>query len=281
MRSLHDVDAAIERLREVFPFRGYVGEDPAASIRNIASVLTPHLPKGARILDFGSGPMDKTGALQFLGYRCSAVDDLSDFWHLQGRNRERIIEFAARTGIDFHFDVSELDPEPETFDAVTLCDVLEHIHDSPRPLLENLLLRLKPNGYVFILVPHAANIRKRIALLQGKTNLSDYRVYYWSDVFRGHVREYVKDDLRQLADFLALDIIELKTCHNMLTKVPGLLRPLYKAITALFPGWRDTLILLARKPADWRLPPSISKAEYQRLAGNSYVEKALEPALYL
>jgi SAM-dependent methyltransferase len=255
-----------------------VGEDPAASIRNIASTLIRHVQPGAKVLDFGAGPMDKTGGLQLLGYRCSAVDDLNDFWHLESDNRSRIMEFARKIGIDFHLGALPEFPS-ESFDVVMICDVLEHFYDSPRALLGELLRLIKPEGYLFVLVPHAANIRKRIDLLRGKSNLPDFRIYYWADPFRGHVREYVKDDLIQLNDFLGLQMVELKTCHNMITKVPPGLRPIYKGLTSVFPGWRDTLILMSKKPAGWQLPPPMPRDEYYRIAGNPYVRKALDAAV--
>ena len=41
----------------------------------------------------------------------------------------------------------------------------------------------------------ASNIRKRIDLLLGKTNLPPFDGYYWSpDPWRDHNREYVLDD---------------------------------------------------------------------------------------
>ena len=53
-------------------------------------------------------------------------------------------------------------------------DVLEHLHHSPRDLLNDLCELIKPNALLFITVPNAVNIRKRIDVLRGKTNLPDY-----------------------------------------------------------------------------------------------------------
>ena len=274
MQQFDAIEQAIDRLRQIFPFPGYVGEDAASSIRNIASTIMRRVPPGARILDFGAGPMDKTGALQLLGYRCSAIDDLQDFWHLEDGNQGKIIRFARQTGIDFQLG-GPLGYEPDSFDLVMLCDVLEHFHDSPRFLLHELLRVLKPEGYLFILVPHAANIRKRIDLLRGKTNLPDFETFFWSQPFRGHVREYVKDDLLQLSSLMGLEITELKSCHNMLGKLNRPLRPLYLAVTTIFPSWRDTWILMARKPQDWTPKPPLPKEQFYRLFRNPAVMHTL------
>ena len=81
-----------------------------------------------------------------------------------------------------------------------LNDVIEHLHNSPRSILLALLEALKDEGVLLITVPNAGNIRKRLDLLRGKTNLPPFSQYYWHpDPWRGHVREYVHGDLEQLA----------------------------------------------------------------------------------
>jgi hypothetical protein len=130
--------------------------------------------------------------------------------------------------------------------------VLEHFHDSPRELLNNLLESAKPRGLLFVMMPNIANIRKRVALLMGKSNLESFGRYYWTPgPWRGHVREYARSDLEQLATFLNLQILELRGVHDMLGRLPPIIRPAYLAATKLFPAWRDSWMLVARKPEGW------------------------------
>lgn len=247
-------EQAIKTAAEMFPFAGYMGTQVTiGAYKNIAEVLLQHLAPGSRLLDFGCGPCDKTAVLQLLGYNCSAYDDLNDDWHLANDNRQKIMQFAGKIGIDFTLaNQSPLPYQPESFDGVMLLDVLEHLHDSPRPLLDAVLRLIKPEGLLLITVPNAVNIRKRLHVLTGRTNLPDYGGYYWSNgVWRGHIREYVKDDLRQLASFQNLQILALKGCDHMLDKVPAKMQKFYQFITSIFPGWKDTWLLIARKPANW------------------------------
>ncbi len=268
-----ELESAISSVRALFPFPGYIEDEPWG-IRNIISSIARYIRPGSRVLDFGSGPMDKTAVLQHMGYRCSAVDDLLDSWHLEADNRETIITFAARLGINFRLG-SQLSFKPHSFDLVMMCDVLEHLHDSPRTLLNNILPLLKPDGYLFILVPNAVNLRKRIDVLRGKTNLPAFDGFYWcSSPFRGHVREYVRDDLRQLSTFLGLTLIELKSCHNMLRKLPKWLRLPFRAVTVLFPGWRDSWILVAQKPVGWMPRPTLSGDSYRTVVANEFGRSA-------
>jgi SAM-dependent methyltransferase len=248
-----EIDHAIHAVAGRFPFAGYLdGIDD--SCRDIASTVVRYLQPGSRILDFGSGPCDKSAVLTELGFQCSACDDLSDHWHLLDGNREKILDFIRSSGIDFRLLSHEsMNFEPQSFEMVMAHAVLDHLHDSPRELMNRLLEFLKPNGLLFVTLPNAANIRKRIALLLGKTNLPAFSTYYWyPGRWRGHVREYVAGDLRLLTEYLGIEIVELRGCHHLLRRVPASMRPVYQVATAMFPGWRDSWSLIARKPSGWK-----------------------------
>ncbi len=247
---------AIKRTEELFPFEGYIlpqFTNEKGVYDNIANIVLHHLNPGDKILDFGSGPCDKTAVLQFLGFSCSAYDDLKDNWHGQSNNEEKIISFIQKCGIDFkQSNGGQLPFDKGSFDMVMLHDVLEHLHDSPRDLLNDLLELLKPEGFIFITVPNAVNIRKRFDVLLGNTNHPPFDSFYWyPGQWRGHVREYVKNDLIQLADYLNLEILKLGSCDHMLEKVPSGLISAYLFVTGFFQGWKDTWLLVARKRKDW------------------------------
>jgi 2-polyprenyl-3-methyl-5-hydroxy-6-metoxy-1,4-benzoquinol methylase len=263
-----EVDNAKKKVREQFPFPGYLDNslDIAA---NIASVIKKYLQPGAKILDFGSGALDKTAVIQCLGYECSAFDDLQDEWHVLDNNVQRIKDFAKQFNIDFkHAAEGYLPFEKESFDMVMSHDVLEHLHDSPRELLNDLVELIKPNGLLFITVPNAANIRKRMSLLMGNTNLPDFSSYYWyPGPWRGHVREYVKNDLKLLCEYLGFRIEELRGCHHMLKRVPARIRPAYLFLTNIFPDWRDSWVFVGRKPRNWQAKRNLSRSEFNKTMG--------------
>jgi SAM-dependent methyltransferase len=187
-----------------------------------------------------------------MGYQCTAFDDLEDNWHRVAGNRERILDFARRFGISFQ---EEFAPESAgDFDMVILNDVLEHLHESPRPLLTRLVSALKPEGLLFVTVPNLVNLRKRLAVIRGRTNLPPFDLYFSYDGFwRGPVREYVRHDLEELARRMQLTKIELRTTHHMLKNLRSFpARMAYRAVTRAIPDLADTWILVARRPKDWR-----------------------------
>jgi SAM-dependent methyltransferase len=214
------------------------------------------LPAGARILDFGAGSCDKAAMLSRIGYRCTAVDDLQDDWHRIGANRERLRSFARSQ----HIDLIVADHLPAqlahaTFDMVMLHDVIEHFADSPRSLLLDLIGLLRAGGYLYITVPNAVNLRKRLMVLSGRTNYPRLPAYFWSGPsWRGHKREYVKDDLALLCQYLGLQQVLLQGQHHRLNAIPSAVRSLYVHTVGRIDSLRDTLAMIGRKPSDWSAP---------------------------
>jgi SAM-dependent methyltransferase len=274
------VDDALEVVARRLPLHGHARPDHAGShvarhrhaYRHIADTVGRYLPAGALVLDFGAGMCDKTAIVQLMGYRCSAVDDFGNPLYRDPSFRAKVLAFAAGLGIDLRIaDDGRLPEAGGPFDMIMAHDVLEHLHDSPRELLNDLLERLRPGGYLFVTVPSAVNLRKRFAVLLGRTNLPRFDTFYWfPGPWRGHVREYTRGDLRSLAAYLGLRIVELHGCHHMLSRVPGKLRPLYLAVTALFPDWRDSWCLVASKEPGWTPRRQVDPATLDAILDHLY-----------
>ena len=246
-------EEALSTVLARFPFIDYIHEESDV-YRIIPATVAEYLRPPARVLDFGAGPCDKTAVLASMGYDCTACDDLNDNWHRLPGNREKILAFAGEMGIEFHLLEGDHGvPFPlESFDMLMMNDVLEHLHNSPRELLVNLLGYVKPGGYLLITVPNLVNLMKRVRVLAGKTNLGSYESYFWTPgQWRGHIREYVRDDLLQLAHFLNLEILQLKSCNHMLYAMPKALRPVWCFLTGILRNGKDSLMLLARKNPGW------------------------------
>jgi SAM-dependent methyltransferase len=96
------------------------------------------------VLDCGAGEGHLVHALRAMGVHTCGVEPSA-----AGRAAAR-----RRYGLELHARVSEVSGR---FDLVTLVHVLEHVTD-PVALLRDLAPRLRPNGVLFIEVPHAGSV---------------------------------------------------------------------------------------------------------------------------
>jgi 2-polyprenyl-3-methyl-5-hydroxy-6-metoxy-1,4-benzoquinol methylase len=250
---LSGIQTCVQEIAREFPFPGYM-EARRHAYHSIAANCIRFLAPGARILDFGAGPCDSTAVLARMGFSCTAVDDFQDEWHGLGANRSRIQTFAEHAGVNLI--VSDHLPQAlskESFDMVMLHDVIEHFADSPRELLLSLIGILKPGGYLYISVPNAVNLRKRLLVLSGRTNYPRFPAFYWSGpCWRGHKREYVKGDLELLCAYLGLNPVLLRGEHHRLDALPRWSQGLYRMTVGRIDSLRETLSLIGQKGANWR-----------------------------
>jgi hypothetical protein len=93
-------------------------------------------------------------------------------------------------------------------------------------------------------------------------------MYYWyPEPWRGLVREYTRGDCERLAEYLDLDVLELRGTHQMLEKLPRRLLRLYMGLSRLAPDVRDTWLLVARKRPSWNPRRALEPDEFRRVTG--------------
>ena len=200
-----------------------------------------------------------------ISFLCNGFDYISDDWHNLDNNKEKILNFAKESGVKYIVASAEnSDIEKESFDMLMCNDMIEHLHDSPRVILNDFLEYVKPGGFLFITVPNAVNIRKRLAVLRGETNLPDYYSYFWSPgTWRGHVREYVKNDLILLCEYLGLELVSLKGCDHMVSdRLKNILKKIYLFVTSFDDSLKDSWTLIAKKPSNWKSKKELNSDEY-------------------
>ncbi len=272
--SFSDLEKAWSWIIKNFPFPGYIPPGRKSSYFEMPLSISKYLSKDAQILDFGAGPCDKTAMLSLIGYKVTAFDDFGDDWHNFDNNKSKIINFAELSGIQYITPNSsgDINFQENYYDAIILNNVVEHFHDSPRILLNRLIKSLKPNGYIFISVPNAVNLRKRIDVIRAKTNYAPFAYYYWTNPWRGHIREYVKNDLEKMGAFLNLKEIEISTHHYHLETLRISMRIIFRYICKIFPTFRESWLYVGQKPIGWQEKIKPNESEFKSAFGKQYFD---------
>jgi 2-polyprenyl-3-methyl-5-hydroxy-6-metoxy-1,4-benzoquinol methylase len=262
------VSDAVRSVKLAFPFPSYLGPDFEEEASVTCGAVRQLSPPPGRLLDIGSGPMNLTAVFSNLGYDCSAIDDLDDPWHAVGDNRRRICEFARSAGIDYIAGSAEKASEElpdESFDVVVMTGVIEHLHQSPRDLLNAAFRLTKTGGIVAVTMPNSVNLRKRMSVIQGKTNYPEVSGFLYSTgTWRGHVREYTLKETRFIMEASGGEIIRSGTFHaNAKRRLPNMFaRYCYFMLTKFAPTLRDGVLVVAMKPVGWT-PQEYDEARYR------------------
>jgi SAM-dependent methyltransferase len=256
------ITAACKAVELAFPIPDYLGNSWEIEMAHSAGVVLRHVrgdSEPPKLIDVGCGPMDKTAVFQTLGFDSWAIDDLSDPWVRRLNAEDKIREFASRLGIRFHLGTFEDHPQiPRNyFDVVTIFAVIEHLHESPRMLLNLAGELLRPGGLLYITMPNSVNLRKRVAVLTGRTNYPDCRQFFYApSPWRGHVREYTLAEARWICEAAGWHVITASTFECLAAaRLPAWLVPVFLLTGRFFPGIRSMLSVLARKPEDWKSVP--------------------------
>jgi SAM-dependent methyltransferase len=165
------------------------------------------LHKGHVLVDLGAGMSWFGPVASQLGLKVTLVDDWGGGGGVEITDRDASLRLldVFRKKFDIHTVEQDLLTQALPFsdqsvDAVTCFHSLEHWHNSPKHLFNEVRRVLRGGGSLFIATPNAVNLRKRVSVLLGRTNHCSLAEWYDSDRgFRGHVREPVVGDLKNLA----------------------------------------------------------------------------------
>lgn len=248
---------AFDFLMAEYPIKNYLDGSKSEHIF-IANLIKRFLPKGGRILDIGCGGLNKTGLMTLLGYEMHAADDFQDPWHLRDNNLDKLKIFAKDFGIVLTVqDIGNynLNYPKNYFDVIMINSVIEHLHESPRELLNNAGYWLREGGYLLVTMPNSVNLRKRLSVLTGKSNYPSVEMFYeYIGTWRGHVREYTLFEQEFILSKNGFKILFSATYHSLIDQKlkSSLLKYCYKAICLLVPTLRDSLVSVVQKPSGWK-----------------------------
>lgn len=175
-------------------FNGYMNKYRVSKILELC--------KGETVLDIGSADAFMAEALAPFFKRIVALDGSAT---LVQRARERL---CSQSHVEvIHAMVEEFET-PERFDLVLLSFILEHVTD-PIALVVKAARFVKLTGTVFVMVPNAYSLHRRVGVAMGLlTSVDDFSE---SDKRQGHRRVYTEERLRTDLEAGRLCVDELGT----------------------------------------------------------------------
>ena len=127
----------------------------------------------------------------------------------------------------------------ERFDVIVMGFILEHV-DDPGLLLNRFKTFLKPGGRIFVAVPNAKSMNRRLGVELGK--IDDIYSLNANDHAFGHKRQYCRDTLRQ----------EMQSHGYEVSLEEGIyLKPLPLAVLKTLPDFQENLSAMLRVGVDF------------------------------
>jgi 2-polyprenyl-3-methyl-5-hydroxy-6-metoxy-1,4-benzoquinol methylase len=216
-------------------------DDPHYDLETVSRTTTAHrylafveryAPRSGRLLDVGCSTGIFMAAARSRGWDVQGIETSS--WAV-GRARERFdLEHIQPTAVE-----TAVLP-PNSFDVVTLWDVLEHV-GSPTAVLNRVSEWLKPTGHIFLTVP---NIESTMARFMGER---------WPLLLREHLWYFSPATSARLMEQTGFAMLETRTNHvtfslsNVMVRLGqhrGSMRPLWNRLA----GRRITQRLRIRFP---------------------------------
>lgn len=222
-------------------------------------VIAPRLPKGARVLDIGSGFGSCVLAAREAGLDAQGVEIAEFEVHFA---RQRLAQLRPQDDPQHVYlcgDARHLDLAPESFDAVTFWNVIEHI-ENWATVMDAASHYLKPGGLVFIICPNYMawrleahyHVPWKPAFLMSRSKAAAYLrslgrnpVYFENSIFYRSNWEVLKK-MRQL-NFEVMELGTLETRKLALKSIPKMLRHPLRFLRFYNP-FKHSVELAARKP---------------------------------
>lgn len=236
--------------------------------------LYPSGMTGLRVLDVGCGAGVLDLALAKLGAQVTGLDRFEEY--APGANNQMGVESEIVGRLRTHgvqvlrrdIATEGLPDGSDEYDLILFLAVIEHLHESPRALLERMRELLTPGGMVAITTPNHAWIRTRLRLARGRS-ANHPLDEWWRTPFFGHVREYTLSELRSMLEWAGYEVRHVTignwlhlstrirnstagsdrwTTRFRLNSPERLAIGASLALTAMVPSLRYTMLAVGRKP---------------------------------
>jgi len=218
-----------------------------------------------RVLEIGSFFGVVCMALKFLGYNVTA-SDVPEYIDMPAQTTR-----YARHGIltkAIRLENYVLPFEDETFDAIIMCEVLEHLNFNPLPLLKEINRIGRPQSVFYLSLPNGANVYNRKAVAIGRPIGRMVEDFFSqldprsSHITNGHWREYTAPEVRAMLEPLGFKIAKQYYFSAGETQPPNTIRKkvarlVYETIPSLKENQTTIAVREKRTDLRFRIPATV------------------------
>jgi SAM-dependent methyltransferase len=219
------------------------------TIRDIDSVLASN-DKEEKILEIGSlyGVVSKS--LKKIGYSVFALD-IPEFYQSPGLRAVYEKDQIPFTGLNLRN--SKLPYESKFFDAVILCEVIEHFNFNPLPTLKEINRVLKPDGLLYVGTPNLASIKNRLNLLMGRSIGNPIDEYFqqlnnrFNKIVSLHWREYTLNEMVDMVEKMGFGVTHKYYFSETIASNAKFLTRIKKKVAYSIQSFRPFQVVIAQK----------------------------------
>ena len=182
----------------------------------VEQLISQDFPPPARVVELGSAPGDQIAQLAARGYECTSLDigEASDGWGSGEAGRmKRLLADASVTDLTWNLEKTPYPLPDQSFDAVVMTEVYEHLREYPVTSLREVHRVLRVGGRVYFTTPNQAYLVNRLRLLAGRNVQTPLVDWIGGLPFARHAREYTFAEVRTLMEHAGLSVIRMGSRH--------------------------------------------------------------------
>lgn len=204
-----------------------------------------------KVLEIGSFLGTVSISLKKIGYAVCALDipEFHQSVSLRSLYEENDIPFVG-----LNLKKHQLPYESNSFDAIIICEVIEHLNFNPLPVLKEMNRILKKDGYIYVGMPNQSHIVNRIKLLVGKSihnPINDFFKQLDSNcnmIVGLHWREYTLAETISMIEKMGFETIQK---YYFMEKGGGwTIRRLIKKLLYVIPSFRPFQVVVGKKVSE-------------------------------